>query len=181
MHTDKEEVTQILNHIKADWLIRLPYRTHNNRYRGMSRICYALLCLLYYTVKDVILLLMYLMFRVYKLILWDIWQALYYRFYCRSDECDDEPEIDEVYEDEFVEELPFCQLFFISDNMSLLIDHVEMCPDETAFIRVADDESFTPLYKRKVRRDKSGNRFIVFNGVKHYLNDSKTQPVTIKK
>lgn len=79
------------------------------------------------------------------------------------------------------EDITFCQLFTIGDDMCLLVDHVEMCPDETAFIRVVDDEGYTPLYKRKVRRDKVGNRFIVFNGTNHYLDDNKTQPQAIKK
>lgn len=84
-------------------------------------------------------------------------------------------------EDGDIEELPFCQLFRIGTEMCLLIDHVEMCPDETAFIRVVDDEGYTPLYKRKVRRDKRGNRFIQFNGENLYLKDEKTQPIITKK
>jgi hypothetical protein len=93
----------------------------------------------------------------------------------------DEPyECEECEEEEEQEELHFCQLFTIGPDMCLLIDHIEMCPDEVAFIRVVDDEGYTPLYKRKVRRDKAGNRFIVFNSTNHYLDDKKTQPV-IKK
>lgn len=88
----------------------------------------------------------------------------------------------EECEEEFVEEeLPFCQLFTVGPDMSLLIDHVEMCPDETAFIRVVDDEGYTPLYKRKVRRDKHSGRFIQFNGTNHYLDDKKTQPIITRK
>lgn len=83
-------------------------------------------------------------------------------------------------DEEIKEELPFCQLFNLGPHMCLLIDHVEMCPDETAFIRVVDEKRYTPLYKRKVRRDKKGNRFIVFNNTNHYLNDKKTQPVIRK-
>ncbi len=64
--------------------------------------------------------------------------------------------------------------------MCLLVDHVEMCPDEVAFIRVVDDEGYTPLYKRKVRRNKVGDRFIVFNSTNYYLDDNKTQPVIRK-
>lgn len=99
-----------------------------------------------------------------------------------EDDIEEEPN-DPVEEDidDDIEELPFCQLFNISDEMCLLVDHIEMCPDETAFIRVVDDEGYTPLYKRKVRRDKEGNRFIVFNGTNHYLKDEKTQPVITKK
>lgn len=97
-------------------------------------------------------------------------------------EDDKETHHDEDEQDYEKEDIPFCQLFNIGAEMCLLIDHVEMCPDETAFIRVVDDEGYTPLYKRKVRRDKAGNRFIVFNGTNHYLDDNKkTQPVAIKK
>lgn len=88
----------------------------------------------------------------------------------------------EDYKEEVIEEeLPFCQLFAITPNMSLLIDHVEMCPDETAFIRVVDEDGYTPIYKRKVKRNKRGDRFIVFNNTNLYLDDKKTQPVIIKK
>ena len=95
---------------------------------------------------------------------------------------DDEERGDDKDEQDYTEEdITFCQLFPIGDNMCLLVDRVEMCPDETAFIRVVDDEGYTPLYKRKVRRDKARNRFIVFNGTNHYLDDKKTQPISIKK
>jgi hypothetical protein len=117
-------------------------------------------------------------------VFYDVWRMLYVKL--RSDKDDaEEPEDDEDQEEgaqeDVYEDISFCQLFIIGDNMCLLVDHVEMCPDETAFIRVVDDEGYTPLYKRKVRRDKSGNRFVVFNGTNHYLDDSKTQPVAIKK
>lgn len=84
-------------------------------------------------------------------------------------------------EEEIEEELPFCQLFPLGPNMCLMIDHVEMCPDETAFIRVVDEEGYTPLYKRKVRKDKRKERFIVFNNERYYLNDKKTKPIVPKK
>lgn len=124
----------------------------------------------------------YLAFRFYKFVFWDVWKMLYVKLH--PDEYDDQQE-EEEYEEENdydeEEDLPFCQLFDIGDDMCLLVDHVEMCPDETAFIRVVDNEGYTPLYKRKVRRDKAGNRFIAFNSTNHYLNDSKTQPIAIKK
>lgn len=98
----------------------------------------------------------------------------------------EEPEVhDEVEEDEqedyIEEELPFQQLFRIGDHMSLLVDHVEMCPDETAFIRVVDEDGYTPLYKRKVRRDNDGDRYIVFNNENYYLNNDKTRPIVNRK
>lgn len=170
----------ILTHIKEDWRVRLPYRLYRNPYKRMSKPCYALLCLMYYAVKDVGLILFYLYFRFLKLIAWDVWKWLYYRFFPYSIESIEDNEEEDCL-DEPADELSFCQLFQVSDKMSLLIDHIEMCPDETAFIRVVDDEGYTPLYKRKVRRDKAGNRFIVFSGTNYYLDPAKTQPVTLGK
>lgn len=89
--------------------------------------------------------------------------------------------VENVKEEEIEEELPFCQLFPLGPDMCLMIDHVEMCPDETAFIRVVDEEGYTPLYKRKVRKDKRKERFIVFNNERYYLNDKKTKPIVPKK
>ena len=94
---------------------------------------------------------------------------------------EDDTEITGSEREDDIEDLPFCQLFTIGKEMCLLVDHIEMCPDETAFIRVVDEEGYTPLYKRKVRRDKEGRRFIVFNSTNHYLDDKKTQPVITKK
>lgn len=138
-------------------------------------------CFVYYVIKDVLLLYFYLAFRFFKFVFYDVWRMMYQKL--RPDEYDDEEaEDDEEEQDVDVEEdITFCQLFEVGSDMCLLVDHVEMCPDETAFIRVVDDEGYTPLYKRKVRRDKAGNRFIVFNGTNHYLDDKKTQPISIKK
>ena len=90
-------------------------------------------------------------------------------------DCNDDDTLEDDAEN--YDELSFCQLFELGDNMCLIIQRVEMCPDETAFIRVLGDESYTPAYKRKVRRTKSDARYIVFNGQNYYLDNSKTQPV----
>ena len=114
-------------------------------------------------------------------------KALLKSLFCRHNQQSEEQEEEEEevpshYEtEEEIEDLPFCQLFTIGEEMCLLVDHIEMCPDETAFIRVVDDEGYTPLYKRKVRRDKEGARYVVFNSTNHYLDDKKTQPVITKK
>lgn len=135
---------------------------------------------MYYVIKDVLLLYFYLAFRFFKFVFYDVWRMMYQKLH--PDEYDDEEaEDDEEQVVDVEEDITFCQLFEVGEDMCLLVDHVEMCPDETAFIRVVDDEGYTPLYKRKVRRDKSSNRFIVFNGTNHYLDDNKTQPVAIKK
>ena len=122
----------------------------------------------------------YLAFRFLKFVFYEVWR-LTYETLSPDEEEDAESGDDEEQEVEVEEDITFCQLFEIGDDMCLLVDHGEMCPDETAFIRVVDEEGYTPLYKRKVRRTKSGNRFIVFNGTNHYLDDNKTQPVAIKK
>lgn len=186
----------LLEHIKEDWLCRLPYRLDHMKFKGLNRPAYTLLCLMYYGIKALILLYLTVMFYAYKFVLWDIWNHLFrlqernwYQKVCEKfrlhdeeyDEDDEEYEEEETVPDEDEEDLRFCQLFKVGKDMCLLVDHIEMCPDETAFIRVVDDEGFTPLYKRKVRRDKAGNRFILFNGTNLYLNEEKTQPVIIKK
>ena len=92
-----------------------------------------------------------------------------------------EPELDdgaddEEEEEEIVEELPFCQIFRLGGDKDLHIMRVEYCPDETAFIRVVSNDSYTKPYKRKVQRDKRGERFILFNNERFYLDPNKTQP-----
>lgn len=180
----------VLQHVKDDWTCRLPYRIRYNRYRGLSRSSYAILCLVYYPIKDLFLLVMAIVAFVIKFIFWDIWKWIVTASQnARLRNLDDEYSSDEeegyadeqpaTIEDE-TEELPFCQLFKVGTDMCLMVHHVEMCPDEVAFIRVVDDEGYTPLYKRKVRRDKQGNRYLVFNGTNYYLDDNKTQPY-IKK
>lgn len=141
-------------------------------------------CLVYYIIKDALLLYFYFAFRFYKFVFWDVWKMIYEKLHPDDDEESEDGEERDYDEDErdyTEEDITFCQLFEVGADMCLLVDHVEMCPDETAFIRVVDDEGYTPLYKRKVRRDKAGNRFIVFNGTNHYLDDKKTQPISIKK
>lgn len=180
MHTDKKgDCMVLIEHIKQDWSVRLPYHLRHNRYRGLSRPSYSLLCVMYYLIKSAVLLCLFLSFVSMKFLFWDIWVEVLGSHHDEYDEDDDDEEDDDEEEEETyeeVEELPFCQLFTVGDEMCLLVDHVEMCPDETAFIRVVDDEGYTPLYKRKIRRDKNNNRFIVFSGRNYYLNDKKTQP-----
>lgn len=142
---------------------------------------------MYYVIKDALLLYFYVMFRFYKFVFWDAWKILYDKLHHNDDEEYDEEELEEdlSYEEEErtyeKDDITFCQLFNIGSDMCLLVDHVEMCPDETAYIRVVDHDGYTPLYKRKVRRDKKGNRFILFNGVNCYLDNKKTQPTVIRK
>ena len=83
---------------------------------------------------------------------------------------------EEKEEEEVVEEFPFCQIFRLGGDKDLHIIRVEYCPDETAFIRVVSNDSYTKPYKRKVQRDKRGERFILFNNERFYLDPNKTQP-----
>lgn len=89
---------------------------------------------------------------------------------------DYEDEEEQEEEEEIVEELPFCQIFRLGGDKDLHIMRVEYCPDETAFIRVVSDDSYTRPCKRKVQRDKRGERFILFNNERFYLDPNKTQP-----
>ena len=89
---------------------------------------------------------------------------------------DYEDEEEQKEEEEVVEEFPFCQIFRLGGDKDLHIMRVEYCPDETAFIRVVSDDSYTKPYKRKVQRDKRGERFILFNNERFYLDPNKTQP-----
>lgn len=111
--------------------------------------------------------------------------SLFYKAPKKEEEQDDteqeEEVVDKSTEEVENEELPFCQLFNLSKDTCLMIDHVEMCPDETAFIRVVDEEGYTALYKRRVKRSRVGDRYIIFNGENYYLDDKKTQPIIPKK
>jgi hypothetical protein len=86
---------------------------------------------------------------------------------------EDEYEYDEQ---EIPEELQFCQIFKLTEDEDLHIIKVEYCPDETAFVRIVGEYSYTKPYKRKVQRDKRGERFILFNNERFYLDPNKTQP-----
>ena len=171
----------VIQYVKYDWTVILPYRIIHNRYRGASRPSYALICLVYYSIKSLLILYFYGAFKFYKFILWDIWKWLW----CRSkkhDENNDSSKDQDVTidrhdeQEEIVEELPFCQIFRLNQEEDLHIIRVEYCPDETAFIRVVGEYSYTKPYKRKVRRDKQGERFILFNNERFYLDPNKTKP-----
>ena len=129
------------------------------------------------------LLLGFLTWRLIKMEL-TLVTSLFYKSVVEESTNEEEVKTDEpepIQEEEVKEELPFCQLFDLSKDTCLLVDHVEMCPDETAFIRVVDEEGYTSLYKRKVKRNRVGDRFIVFNDNNYYLDDKKTQPIIPKK
>lgn len=119
----------VIQYVKDDWTIVLPYRLRHNRYRGASRPSYALLCLLYYSIKSFLILYFYGAFRIYKFILWDLWEWLLNRGesadQLHSDDssqpCDEqikEEEVDIDYKDEAV-----CEQF--ADDEVIDIDEMD--------------------------------------------------------
>ena len=103
----------VMQHIKDDWTYRLPYRIQHNRYRGLSRPSYVLICCMYYPIKALFLLALAFDIYAIKFIVWDIWKwlfrfedrawykSLFYSIY--SDTYDDEYE-DYAGDEEYVEE-----------------------------------------------------------------------------
>lgn len=154
--------------VLTDWKYRLPRNLFCNRFRGINRLCFQLLCLFYYPLKDIVIFAVLFPVFLFKLILWDWWH--------REKVDLEEEEIEEVQEGDDIEELYFCQIFRLDEDTDLHVVKVEYCPDETAFIRIVTENSFTQAYKRKVRVDKFGDRYIVFNNDKLYLDPKKTQP-----
>lgn len=67
----------VFRHIRDDWTDRLPYRIHYNKYRGLSRPSYVLICCIYYSIKTLFLFIFALDFYFLKFLFWDIWKWLY--------------------------------------------------------------------------------------------------------
>lgn len=153
--------------VLTDWKYRLPLHLRRNRYRGFERLCFQLICLIFYPIKEFVLLGILFPIFIIKLAVWDWWNRPKY---------EEVPEYEEEELEEYIPELYFCQIFRIDKDTDLHIIKVEYCPDETAFIRIVSDEAYTTPYKRKVKRDKRGERYITFNNQNFYLDDRKTQP-----
>ena len=68
----------LITQLKDDWLWRLPNRLDNMKFKGLSRPCYTILCLAYYTIKDLLIILSYCAYRYYKFIFYDFWQYILY-------------------------------------------------------------------------------------------------------
>lgn len=110
---------------------------------------------------------------------------------------DDEPDwIDDEDNDAVIQEeltaydelepLPDMQQIFNLDKEKVIgVQFVSFCPDETAHIRIIGDTTFSPLYKRKVYRDKSDKkeRYIQINGKRCYLNEhtKSVDPIQAKE
>lgn len=92
-----------------------------------------------------------------------------------NDEVQDEPS---KYDN--LPEMPeMCQIFPLDDDTCIGVQFVDMCPDETAHIRVIGDTTFSQIYKRRVFRDKTYDRarYFMLNGQKYYLRPETTQPI----
>lgn len=72
-----------IQHIKDDWLYRLPYRLDTMKFKGLNRPAYTLICLIYYSIKSIFLLLISVEVYLIKFLVWDIWKWLF-RFEDRS-------------------------------------------------------------------------------------------------
>ena len=98
-----------IQHIKDDWLYRLPYRLDTMKFKGLNRPAYTLICLIYYSIKSILLLLLSIEVYLIKFLLWDIWKWLFkfedrnwyketfYSIY--SDTYDDEEEYEDCADD----------------------------------------------------------------------------------
>lgn len=79
-----------------------------------------------------------------------------------------------------LDSIEFCQIFALEqqgeEELTLGVESVVLCPDETAIIRVMSNDIQSKRYKRKVSRDKANNRYFMFNGQRVYLDDKKTKP-----
>ena len=67
----------ILCYIRDDWKVRLPRKWSDNRYTGLSRTAFYILCVFYFFIKEVILLFATFSVKFYKFFLWDIWGIIF--------------------------------------------------------------------------------------------------------
>lgn len=66
-----------IQHIKDDWRCRLPYRLDTMKFKGLNRPAYTLICLIYYSIKSVFLLVLSVEIYLIKFLFWDIWKWLF--------------------------------------------------------------------------------------------------------
>lgn len=79
-----------------------------------------------------------------------------------------------------VEEIPeMCQIFREDSDTVIGVQYVDMCPDETAHIRVIGQNTFSQLYSRRVYYTKGidKKRYFKLNNINYYLDDNKTKPI----
>ena len=100
---------RLLEIIRTDWTERLPFHLRMNRYRGLSRNCYQLLAILYYSYKAILLFCLSIYYFFFK----GIWLAIKWIFKLDSREwfirlkerfgIYDEYDEDDEYDDEGME------------------------------------------------------------------------------
>lgn len=71
----------------------------------------------------------------------------------------------------------FMQYFSKSADIGIGLEYVEMCPDETAVLRIVGETTFSKQYRRRIYTDKRGEKFFKLNGEQYYLRQSKVKPV----
>lgn len=67
---------RLLEIIRTDWTERLPFHLHMNRYRGLARLCFQILAILYYSCKAILLFLLSIYYFFFK----GIWLAIKWIF-----------------------------------------------------------------------------------------------------
>ena len=67
---------KLLEIINTDWAYRLPTHLKMNRWRGLNRLCYQLLAILYYSLKTLVLFIAFLYYMIFK----GIWLAIKWIF-----------------------------------------------------------------------------------------------------
>ncbi len=91
-----EEIKMFLiETIKDDWSYRLPERLKYNRYRGTNRLSYQFLCLLYYPMKTLFLLVL----SVYYYLFYGLYLLLKF-FFERKDVYYEDDEYEECFEED---------------------------------------------------------------------------------
>mgnify|MGYP000884851034 CR=1 FL=1 len=89
-----------------------------------------------------------------------------------DDECEDVKDLSEALE------CPeFMQYFTKSDEIGIGLEYIEMCPDETAVLRIVGETTFSKQYRRRIYTDKRGEKFFKLNGEQYYIRQSKAKPV----
>lgn len=98
-----------------------------------------------------------------------------------------EPYVEEVIEDDECEDVKdlsealecpeFMQYFTKSDEIGIGLEYIEMCPDETAVLRIVGETTFSKQYRRRIYTGKRGEKFFKLNGEQYYIRQSKAKPV----
>lgn len=69
----------------------------------------------------------------------------------------------------------FVEIFDLDKDTVVGVEYIMRCPDETAFIRLLGDTSFSKQYKRKVYTDKNKQKYIKVDNQKLYFKKAKTR------